>query len=176
MDGSGVPIMTTRIAPAEDQRGFRNALGSFATGVTVVTALSPRGRPVGITANSFASVSLDPPLVLWSPAKTSTRYDVYVAVEDFVIHVLADNQRDISNGFAKDWAAFDAIDWTPNAHGTPLIEGCLARFQCKTYARHDGGDHTIVVGEVYDCDVANPQPAEGPLIFASGQYGRFTQG
>ncbi|MEM1302587.1 MAG: flavin reductase family protein, partial [Pseudomonadota bacterium] len=147
MDGSG-GHMTTRIIPETDQKGFRNALGQFATGVTVVTCLGPEGKPIGITANSFASVSLDPALVLWSPAKTSTRYDAFMAAKTYAIHVMAQSQQGICDGFVKSPDAFDGVDWTPAHDGTPLINGCLARFECIQDVCHDAGDHTIIIGRV----------------------------
>ena len=168
MDGSGGHIMT-RITPEEDPKGFRSALGQFATGITVITCAGPDG-PVGITANSFASVSLDPPLVLWSPAKSSSRYGVFMAAEHYAIHVVSTQQRDLCQGFVKDWDAFGSAEWSTDANGTPLIEGCLARFECTKAAAHDAGDHTIIVGRVTGCLLGQGEP----LIFASGQYGVFT--
>ena len=109
-------------APQDDPRAYRMALGSFATGVTVVTAASAEG-PVGITANSFASVSLDPPLVLWSPAKDSNRYEYFGPAEHFAIHVLDAHQQRICDAFTRDKAAFSGLDWHEGAHGVPLIKG-----------------------------------------------------
>jgi flavin reductase (DIM6/NTAB) family NADH-FMN oxidoreductase RutF len=153
---------------AEDPRAFRNALGQFTTGVTVVTCGTPTG-PIGITANSFSSLSLDPPLVLWSPAKGSSRYPFYVAASHFAIHVLAADQIDLCNGFARSGNAFDTADWHESPQGVPLLNGCLARFECENTAQYDGGDHTIVVGKVHQ---VTTQPGQ-PLLFASGQYGLF---
>ncbi len=170
MDGSGGHFMT-RITPTADPKGFRNALGRFATGVTVVTCHGPDG-PIGITANSFASVSLDPPLVLWSPAKSSSRHDIFVGAKSFAIHVMSDDQADICTGFVKNWSAFDGLDWSTNVDGTPLINGCLARFECTQEVCHDAGDHTIIIGRVTAAEIGSGNP----LIFASGQYGRFTRG
>ncbi len=149
-------------------RDFRDALGHFATGVTVVTCASEIG-PVGITANSFASVSLDPPLVLWSPARSSRRFRAFTEAEHFAIHVIAEDQRDLALSFVRDGQAWDGIAWETADEGTPLLDGCVARFDCARHAVHDGGDHAIVVGRVLSV-----QPGRGaPLLFASGRYGRF---
>ncbi|SMX29906.1 FMN reductase (NADH) NtaB [Pelagimonas phthalicica] len=155
--------------PAEtDPRAFREALGRFATGITVVTCATPTG-PLGITANSFASVSLDPPLVLWSPAKGSSRYPFFAAASHFAIHVIAEEQRGICNGFARSGDAFDDIDWETGLNGVPLINNCLSRFECETSAVHDGGDHSIVVAKVTR---VTTRPGT-PLLFHGGQYGGF---
>lgn len=155
--------------PGTDPMAFRRALGSFATGVTVVTAPSPDG-PAGITANSFASLSLDPPLVLWSPAKSSKRYPLFVAAPHFAIHVLAGDQLEVCRAFTRSVSAFDRVAWREGPHGVPLIEGVAARFDCALEATHDGGDHAIVVGRVLR---ATGGPA-APLIFHGGEMGRFT--
>jgi flavin reductase (DIM6/NTAB) family NADH-FMN oxidoreductase RutF len=152
----------------EDGRAFRAALGRFGTGVTVVTCATPTG-PLGITANSFASVSLDPPLVLWSPAKSSSRYPFFMAADHFAIHVVGDDQVDICNGFARNGDAFDQFDWETSTNGVPLLNGCLSRFECTTEAIHDGGDHSIIVARV-----THVTTREGsPLMFFGGSYGSF---
>lgn len=151
-----------------DDRAFRDALGQFATGVTVVTCATPDG-PLGITANSFASVSLEPPLVLWSPAKRSGRYPFYAAADRFAIHVLGKDQHDICRGFARSGDYFDPIDWVTGDHGVPLINGCLSRFECEKVAEHDGGDHAIIVARVHR---VTTNPGE-PLMFYAGCFGGF---
>ncbi len=153
--------------PGCDTRALRDALGRFATGVTVITCATPDG-PLGITANSFASVSLDPPLVLWSPAKASRRYAAFAGAERFAVHVLSDTQGDVGRGFVRDGAAFDGLDWSAQHDGTPLIAGCLARFHCARHAVHEAGDHSIVVGRVLAADYG----LGDPLIFVTGRYGR----
>ncbi|MEL7299268.1 MAG: flavin reductase family protein [Pseudomonadota bacterium] len=159
-------------APTKDNsRKLRDALGRFATGVTVVTVASPDG-PMGFTANSFASVSLDPPLVMWCPAKSSNRFEAYTSGKPFAIHVLSAAQEEIGNAFAKEPHAFDGLDWEAHPDGTPLLKAPLARFHCAEHAIYDGGDHVITVGRVLS---VTTQPGE-PLLFASGTYGRFTQG
>ncbi len=152
-----------------DPRAFREALGRFGTGVTVITCASAEG-PVGITANSFASLSLDPPLVLWSPAKSSGRYPFFMAAQQFAIHVLGAEQADVASGFAKRRDAFDALDWTSGENGAPVIAGCLSVLECNTVATHDGGDHTIVVGRVTRVTTQ----AGAPLMFFGGAFGGFT--
>ncbi len=153
---------------AGDSRAFRDALGRFGTGVTVVTCATPSG-PLGITANSFASVSLEPPLVLWSPAKSSQRYPFFMAAERFAIHVMGADQFDCCHAFARDGAAFDRYDWHTGDGGVPLIDGCLSRFECQTSATHDGGDHSIIVARVTRVTTQDGDP----LLFFAGQYGSF---
>lgn len=155
-----------------DPRAFRDALGRFATGVCVVTCNTPDG-PLGITANSFASVSLDPPLVLWSPAKNSYRHPLFCAAERFAIHVMGSEQEAICNGFAKTGDAFDDCTLSYDAHGTPLIEGCLSRFECSLEAAHDAGDHTILVGHVHRVSARPKGAPDAPLLFHAGFYGRL---
>ncbi len=152
----------------ENQRMYRDALGCFATGVTVITAGSDRG-PIGMTANSFSSISLDPPLVLWSPAKHSHRYPVYAAAKRFAIHVLRADQQALALEFARRGDAFDQVAWRADAEDVPLIDDCLARFECRTHAIHDGGDHAIVVGEVVHVTLNSGTP----LVFAQRAYGGF---
>ncbi|QYK40636.1 MAG: flavin reductase family protein [Paracoccaceae bacterium] len=155
---------------AANARAFRDALGRFSTGVCVITAQGPDGH-MGFTANSFASLSMDPPLVLWSPAKASLRYPVLVAAPHYAIHVLGADQGDVSRRFVRGGAGFDGLPHGVNAEGVPVIEGCLARFDCRQHALHDGGDHTIVVGLVLRAALA-----EGtPLVFSAGRYGTFAQ-
>ena len=157
------------VSPDEDSRAYRDALGRFATGVTVVTCQSELGA-LGITANSFASVSLDPPLVLWSPARASRRFPAFATADRFAIHVLGEEEEPLCRRFSADGTDFDGLDWSRGVGETPLIEGCLARFECETVARHDGGDHLIVVARVAR---ASWRPGR-PLVFHGGQYGRFT--
>lgn len=153
---------------AANARAFRDALGAFTTGVTVVTCDSEAG-PLGMTANSFSSVSLDPPLVLWSPARASRRCQAFEAAEHFAIHILADDQRYYCDVFATEGRNFDGLNWHLSANGVPLIEGCLARFECTRRAVHDGGDHVIIVGRVNAVSARKGRP----LVFCEGQYGAF---
>lgn len=156
-------------APEGDPRAFRLALGSFATGVTVVTARDPQGEPVGITANSFASVSLDPPLVLWSPARRSSRFAAFAAAESFAVHVLSQRQQAVCDAFVRAQGGFDAVPWTEGPEELPLLDGCLARFLCRREAMLDGGDHVILLGRVW----AAERREGAPLVFQAGRYGGF---
>ena len=136
-------------ASAIDAREFRNALGSFATGVTIVTTRDAAGHDVGLTANSFNSVSLDPPLVLWSLAKSSNSLSAFIEAEHFAVHILAADQEPLSNLFAMRGAdKFAGLQMERGEGGTPLLRGCAARFECRTAYRYAGGDHEIFVGEV----------------------------
>ncbi|MBM7068435.1 flavin reductase family protein [Actibacterium sp. 188UL27-1] len=157
--------------PTTSARTYRDALGCFATGVTVVTCASAKG-PLAMTANSFASVSLDPPLVLWSPGKNSSRYPAFMTAQHFAIHVLRNDQAALATRFAKDGTAFDGTAWTMDTNGTPHLTDCLSRFDCLTHAQHDAGDHTIIVGLVQNAAHSIGQP----LVFAQGAYGFFTNG
>ncbi len=168
-DGSERTYMQSVIPGPETTREFRDALGRYATGVTVVTTDSEIG-PLGITANSFASVSLDPPLILWSPARFSRRFKAFAEAPFFAIHVIGSEQQDLCERFSKDGTAFPGTDWEMGAHNVPLLNGCLARFECKTVATHNGGDHEIIVAEV---ERATWRAGE-PLVFSQGCYGRFT--
>lgn len=157
--------------PGDDtKRAYRDALGRFATGITVITCDSDMG-PLGITANSFSSVSLDPPLVLWSPAKSSRRYDAFVKAKNFAIHVMSADQAGICSGFANDGQAFAGYDWHACPKAVPLISHCLSRFECEQDAIHDAGDHSIIVGRVTRVSTQ----AADPLMFYSGKYGGFKE-
>ena len=152
--------------PEFSERELRDALGRFTTGVTVVTTMTPRG-PLGITANSFASVSLDPPLVLWSPARRSHRFPAFEAASHFAIHVLAAGQRALAERFARSGDDFAGLELGRGLGDAPLLEGCVARFECCHAARYDGGDHLIVMGEVLRLEERHL----APLIYHRGGYG-----
>ncbi|NIZ63415.1 flavin oxidoreductase [Sedimentitalea sp. CY04] len=167
----GALDMPVNFAPeAGNARQLRDAFGRFATGVTVVTALGEDG-PVGIVVNSFSSVSLDPALVLWSPSKTSRRFRYFEAADHYAIHVLSADQAELCQGFSKDAHAFDGSRYQLNANGVPLIEDCLARFECTRTATYDGGDHLIVVGRV---DQAEMRDGDA-LTFYAGKFGLASQ-
>lgn len=155
----------------ESGRAFRGALSRFGTGVTIVTTAGPSG-PVGITANSFSSVSLDPPLVLWSASRRSRRFARFAEAEHMAIHVLADDQAALCHAFASRADAFDAARWNAGETGVPLLEGCLARFECTRYAQYDGGDHAIIVAQVEKVSMR----AGAPLLVFGGQFGQFAMG
>ena len=151
----------------KSSRHFRNALGAFATGVTIVTTRDSTGRDVGLTANSFNSVSLDPPLVLWSLSRQSPSLPAFLAAEHFAVHVLASNQDDLAQRFAtRGIDKFAALQVQRGPSDVPLLEHCAARFQCRTAYRYEGGDHVIFVGEV----VAFDHSEQAPLVFHAGKY------
>ncbi len=156
------------VAPAQiDKRAFRNALGAFTTGVTVVTTRDAAGRDVGLTINSFNSVSLEPPLVLWSLARSSGSLPAFLEAEHFAVHILAADQEPLSNRFAKRGAdKFSGLDVARGEGGVPLLPGCSARFRCRTAYRHEGGDHEIFVGEVLGFEAFE----RAPLVFHKGGY------
>lgn len=150
-----------------DSLALRAALGQYATGVTVVTTLDAEGRPAGLTVNSFASVSLDPPLVLWSLAQTSACMQAFRSCEHFAVNVLAVDQFELSNRFAlAGYDKFADIEWLPGLGGVPLLNGCCARFECRSQARHAGGDHVIFVGRIERFS----REDRAPLVFHGGRY------
>ncbi|SEM85193.1 NADH-FMN oxidoreductase RutF, flavin reductase (DIM6/NTAB) family [Loktanella fryxellensis] len=155
--------------PAADSDSFRGALGTFVTGVTVVTTDSPEG-PVAIVANSFASVSLDPPLVLWSPAKSSRRFEHFAQARRFAVHVLSASQRDVCAAIIASKTAISKVPMHLSHCGMPIIEGALATFECNLEATHDAGDHVIVVGRVTRAH----HTGGDPLVFHAGRYGSFS--
>lgn len=139
----------TPAAPDFDPRDFRNALGQFATGVTIVTTRTPEGEPIGLTANSFSSVSLAPPLVLWSLSLRSPNLVNFLQAGHFAINVLARDQIDLSQRFSKPVPKkFDGVAHRFGESGSPLLEGSAAYFECRTEARHYSGDHVIFIGHV----------------------------
>ncbi|MEO9683896.1 MAG: flavin reductase family protein [Tateyamaria sp.] len=161
------PIQPTVFSPDEStSRQLRDAFGKFATGITVITAHSADG-PVSIVANSFASVSLDPALVLWSVDRTSRRFPYFEAADHYAIHVLAAEQQDLCTQVSRDVHALGAVAHTLNADGVPLIDHCLARFECRRVAAHDAGDHIIIVGQVQRTEMRDG----APLTFYGGQIG-----
>ncbi|MEI6027377.1 MAG: flavin reductase [Betaproteobacteria bacterium] len=158
--------------PRFDPRDFRQALGRFATGVTIVTTRAADGTPVGMTANSFNSVSMDPPMVLWSLARSARSLPAFAQTRHWNVHILANDQEALSNRFAKageDKFTGLTLDNSPN--GAPLIPGCSARFQCRTAFQYEGGDHIIFVGEVMDFD----RSERAPLVFVTGGYALATR-
>jgi flavin reductase (DIM6/NTAB) family NADH-FMN oxidoreductase RutF len=156
--------------PSFSAPDFRAALGMFATGVTIVTARDASGRLVGLTANSFNSVSLEPPLVLWSLAKTAGSMPVFARGSHYAIHILAADQKDLAERFAAKVAdRFAGVAWQPGPTGVPLIEGCAAVFECFNRSQYEEGDHVIFVGEVERCH----RTQASPLIFHGGRF--FTE-
>ncbi len=150
-----------------DSTAFRRALGNFATGITVVTATAPSGERVGVTANSFNSVSLDPPLVLWSIDKKSGSYPIFDAASHFAVNILAADQMHLSNNFAKrSEDKFANIDYQNGLGGAAILPDCAAVFECESYACLEGGDHWILVGKVERFS----DNGRAPLLFHQGGY------
>jgi flavin reductase (DIM6/NTAB) family NADH-FMN oxidoreductase RutF len=153
-----------------DARTFRDALGEFATGVAVVTARGADGQPVGVTINSFASVSLEPPLVLWSLGLQSPSLAVFESCSHYAVNVLAADQTEFSQRFAQSQSdKFAGIELQTGASGVQLLPGCSAWFECRNEMRYPGGDHIILVGHV-ESFLREEKP---PLIFHGGRYRRL---
>ncbi|WP_085902271.1 flavin reductase family protein [Kiloniella majae] len=146
---------------------FRKVLGNFATGVTVVTTRDKSGIPHGLTANSFSSVSLEPPLVLFCIDKRSNCLPAFNEADAFAINVLTDKQKDISDRFAFSEERWEGVKTRTLQTGVPILEGCLANLDCSMHAQYDAGDHIIVVGKVEETLIQN----EGdPLLYFRGKY------
>ena len=151
-----------------DKRAFRKALGNFATGVTIITARNADGALVGVTANSFSSVSLEPPLVLWSLDNTAYSRPSFEAAGFFTVNILAADQTELSNRFASrgEHDKFSGVAFTRGLGGAPVFDGVAASFECRTVAIHDGGDHRIFLGRV---EVFADHGLD-PLLFHRGNY------
>jgi len=158
-------------ASSINPRDFRNALGTFATGVTIITASTAEGKPYGLTCNSCASVSLNPPLVLWSLGMFSQGLTVFQNASHFAVNVLDISQQALANKFAKSADdKFTGVDWTPGLGNAPVLAESVANFQCRSVNRYYGGDHVIFLGAVE----AYSYNRKEPLLFARGAFGRFT--
>lgn len=151
-----------------DPKSFRNALGSFATGVTIITTRTAAGEPIGLTANSFNSVSLDPPLVLWSQAVASSRSAAFTSAKHYAINVLSSDQLELSERFVAS-GGFEGLAFDEGLGGVPLLRGSCAIFECSSEARHPGGDHVIYIGRVERFHRADGEP----LAFHAGRYRRL---
>ncbi len=150
-----------------DPRALRNAFGTFMTGVTVVTAHDADGNPLGFTANSFTSVSMDPPLVLVCLANSSQNYDALTQADGFAINILSEHQKDVSNTFARPVDdRFACVDWRTGPHGSPVFDGVSAWFDCSMHKTVEAGDHVILIGQVQAYDTS-PTPGLG---YARGAY------
>ena len=151
-----------------DQRIFRDALGSFATGICVVSAVPRQGAPIGMTINSFSSVSLEPPLILWSIQNVSECFGVFGTTDEFAISVLSQDQEALSQRYASK-AEHELLEehYKSGPAGMPVIRDALTSFECKVWARYPGGDHLIIVGEVVN---VNAEHAGMPLLFHQGRY------
>ncbi len=155
-----------------DPREFRGAIGAFPTGVTVITTRDGDGARVGITANSFNSVSLDPPMVLFGLARSARSLSAFNQAEHWAVHILSAGQEALSNRFAKSGVdKFAGVEIEEGIAGLPLLAGCSARMQCRTAFRYEGGDHIIFVGEVLALDRSEATP----LVFHAGKYALATR-
>ena len=153
-----------------DPRDIRNAQGTYATGVTIIPAVDGAGKPYGLTCTSFASVSLNPPLVLWSLVVYSQTMSVFQNARHFAVNVLGVSQQALAHKFAVSSSRkFEGVDWTPGLGGVPLLSGSVANFQCRTADRYYGGDHVIFLGAVE----AYSYNRNEALLFARSGYGRF---
>jgi 3-hydroxy-9,10-secoandrosta-1,3,5(10)-triene-9,17-dione monooxygenase reductase component len=151
-----------------DPDELRDVLGHFASGVTVVTAVTAEG-PIGFTCQSFSSLSLDPPLVAFAPARTSRTWPRLREIGRFCVNVLAEGQDAVSQNFARSAPdKFTGVPWTPSAHGSPVLAGIVAWIDGELWAEYDGGDHTIAVARVLDL---GSHPDRRPLLFHRGAYG-----
>lgn len=159
---------TVKEGGAHDVRKFRNALGCFTTGVAVVTMRQDAGEPIGITVNSFSSVSLDPPLVLWCLDKKSDTLSLFEKAGHFTVNVLREEHEEVSSRLAKKGDhSLAGIELIEGESGTPALKDALAHFECEVEARHDAGDHVIMVGRVLKFDYVD----EGrPLLYHRGGY------
>lgn len=158
---------TASAGPEHDPRDFRNALGLFATGVTIVTTKTAAGEPIGLTCNSFSSVSLSPPLVLWSLSLRSPNLPNFLQATHFAVNVLAQDQIPLSQRFAKPIPhKFEGVAHGFGAHGMPLLDSVAAQFECRTEARHYSGDHVIFIGHVLHYSYTD----RAPLGYCRGAY------
>lgn len=154
--------------PSFSPKEFRAALGMFATGVTIVTAVAPDGKPIGLTASSFNSVSLDPPLVLWSLASAAASLPAFRAGSHYAINILSAEQKTLAERFALKGAdRWTGVEFTTGTGDAPLITGAVATFECFNRSRYEEGDHVIFVGEVERCTW---RPGAAPLLFHGGRF------
>lgn len=169
-EGEGSPSETVLVP---DDGRFRTVMGHFATGVTVITAIDD-GEPVGIAANSFTSLSLDPPLVLFCVARSSSTWPRIERAGRFAVNILGEHQEEVSQLFATKGAdRFGDTEWRVGVSGSPVLEDAMAYIDCEIDAQYPGGDHLIVVGRVLDLDVRG---GARPLLFFRGGYGRLNPG
>ena len=158
----------TASPPSFSQREFRAALSMFATGVTIVTARSPTGAPIGLTANSFNSVSLEPPLVLWSLARSAGALTLLSGTSHYAVNILAADQKELAERFAvKGGDRWTGVAYADGVTGTPLLAGAAATFECFNRSRYEEGDHVIFVGEVEHC---THRAGVSPLLFHGAKY------
>lgn len=151
-----------------DKNDFRLCMGHFATGITVITTNTSENKPCGMTVNSFSSLSLEPPLILFSVDKKASNYDNLTSCREFAVSILAESQKNISSTFANPSSInWHEISYKDGKNGSPIINGCLAYIECLNENLYEGGDHTIIIGRVTDMQIA---PQEQPLIYFKGKY------
>jgi len=163
-------VTQTHAAPQAlpDPAEMRATLSNYATGVAVITTTDTRGRPVGMTVNSFNAVSLDPPLVLWSIGLTAWSLPIWRAASGFAVNILAADQTDVCKLFSsREEDRFSRVAWSRGLDGLPLIDGAVAALQCRFWARYPGGDHEIMLGQVMACHHAERRP----LVYCQGRLG-----
>jgi flavin reductase (DIM6/NTAB) family NADH-FMN oxidoreductase RutF/DNA-binding IclR family transcriptional regulator len=163
-------MTTTAMWDVRDSAEFRRVLGHVPTGVVVVTSTGPDGEPVGMSVGSFTSVSLDPPLVGFLPARTSSTFPKIQQAGHFCVNVLSADQEDVCRSFARPGDKFGGIDWTADNNQAPHLDGAVAWIDCSVESVSDAGDHYVVLGRVHDLQLANDLL---PLVFFQGGYGRF---
>ena len=147
---------------------IRKAFGRFATGVTIVTTVDSDGGTLGMTASSFNSVSLDPPMVLWSAGRQASEYDVFAECKKYAVHVLSDAQAEMSNRFATpNIDKFEGVNWHMTENGLPMLADCPLCLECETVARHPASDHMILIGQVINVHL---NEAHSPLLYYSSAY------
>jgi flavin reductase (DIM6/NTAB) family NADH-FMN oxidoreductase RutF len=153
-----------------DTRKFRDVMGTFTTGVTIITAMDNK-TPHGITANSFTSVSLSPPMVMFCLGKSSANFEAFMASDCFAVNILSSQQDALSTRFATfEGDRFDGLNWSAWDTGAPILENVIAAIDCRLEATHDAGDHVIILGLVVGAEVQNNAP---PLLYFKGGYERL---
>jgi flavin reductase (DIM6/NTAB) family NADH-FMN oxidoreductase RutF len=166
---AGVDDLEGQSASPFDTGRFREVLGHFATGVTIVTAMEGT-EPVGFTCQAFTSLSLDPPMVALAPGKNSTSWPRIAAAGSFCVNILADDQEALGRDFAVSGGdKFAGVGWRPAGNGAPVLDGALAWVECDFELAHDAGDHELVLGRVRDMGVSRGKP----LVYYRGGFGRF---
>ena len=158
--------VNVNIKNIDNEALLRKSLGMFSTGITIVTTVDDNKIPIGMTVNSFASVSLNPPLVLWSIDKKQPSYDIFLNSNGYAVNILSKNQKDLCLNFSSPIEnKFDNVDWNLSKNGHPIIDGTLAWFDCVKWNYYDGGDHQILVGEV----ISHHQKEDEPLLYWNGK-------
>ena len=156
-----------------EPRDFRDTVGCFATGITIITTIDADGSPIGLTANSFSSLSLDPPLVLFCLDRKVASFDAFKAGGNFAVNILSTGQQDVSNRFAKSGPEkWDGVTFDTWGTGSPILPGCLANMECNVSSISEGGDHVIVIGEVVQMERASADAM--PLLYYRGSYSNLT--